>query len=64
MSERDIYKLQINDLVKVRCNDGIEGFFIAQVITIDGWKRRLGVVDSNDQYKLYPFRRILSKFPV
>ena len=60
MNEEQIYKLQINQLVKVKCNEVVDGWFIAKVKMINDWTKRVGVVDSNGQFKEYPYRLILS----
>jgi len=59
MNEEQIFKLHINQLVKVKCNEGVDGWFIAKVKMINDWTKRVGVIDSNELFKEYPYRRIL-----
>jgi hypothetical protein len=59
MNEEQIYKLQINQIVKIKCNEGIDGFFIAKVKSINVHTKLVGIVDSNKQFKEYPYRRIV-----
>lgn len=60
MTEEQIYKLQINQLVKIKCDEGVDGCKIAKIKMINDWTKRVGVVDSNEQFKEYPYRLILS----
>ena len=60
MSHEEIYKLKINQLVTIKCNEPIDGYYIAKVKCINDWKKLIGVLDSNDQYKELPYRLILS----
>jgi hypothetical protein len=59
MNEEQIFSLQINQLVKVKCNEGVNGWFIAQVKMINDYTKRVGVIDSKKQFKEYPYKRIL-----
>jgi hypothetical protein len=61
MSEEEVLKLKIYDLVEVKPE--IEGDLnqIGKVVTIDHWRRRIGLVNIYDEYSEFPYRKIVKK---
>ena len=60
MSIDDLDKLRLNQQVRVKCKEPIDGYFIATIKSINDWKKLVGVVDIHDRYKEYPPRLILN----
>jgi len=60
MKQEIILELRINQLVKVKCNEPIKGFYIAKVKSLNDWEKLIGVVDCHERYKEVPPRLILS----
>lgn len=58
MSVDDLDKLRLNQQVRVKCKEPIDGYFIAIVKSINDWKKLVGVVDVAGKYREYPPRLI------
>ena len=61
MSEEEIFKLRINDLVEIKPESEGDLNQVGKVVTIDHWRRRIGVVSSFDEYAEFPYRKIANK---
>lgn len=61
MSEEEVFKLKIHDLVEIKPE--LEGDLnqVGKVVTIDHRRRRIGVVSSFDEYAEFPYRKIVKK---
>lgn len=61
MSEEEVFKLKIHDLVEIKPE--LEGDLnqVGKVVTIDHWRRRIGVVSFFDEYAEFPYRKIVKK---
>lgn len=61
MSEEEVFKLRINDLVEIKPESEGDLKQVGKVVTIDHWRRRIGVVNSFDEYAEFPYRKIVKK---
>lgn len=61
MSEEDVLKLKIYDLVEIKPESEGDLNQVGKVVTIDHWRRRIGVVSSFDEYAEFPYRKIIKK---
>jgi hypothetical protein len=60
MSVDDLDKLKLNQQVKVKCDEPVEGYYYAWVKCINDWQKLVGVVDVTGKYREYPPRLILN----
>lgn len=61
MSEEEVLKLKIHDLVEIKTDSEGELNQVGKVVTIDHWRRRIGVVSSFNEYAEFPYRKIVKK---
>ena len=60
MSVDDLDKLVLNQQVKVKCDELVEGYYYAWVKSINDWQKLVGVVDVTGKYREFPPRLILN----
>jgi hypothetical protein len=61
MTDEEIVKLKIHDIVEIKADDENELNALAKVCTIDHWRKRIGVVNSKYEYAEFPYRKIVKK---
>lgn len=61
MSEEEILKLKIHDLIVIKPESENELNKVCKVVTIDHWRKRIGVVNSFNEYTEFPYRKIIKK---
>ena len=61
MSEEEVFKLKIHDLVEIKPESEGDLNQVGKVVTIDHWRRRIGVISSFDEYAEFPYRKIVKK---
>lgn len=61
MSEEEVLKLKIHDLVEIKA--GLDGDLnkVGKVVAIDHWRKRIGVVSYFYEYLEFPYRKIIRK---
>lgn len=61
MSEEEIFKLNIHDLVVIKAESELDLQHVAKVVTIDHWRKRIGVLSWYGEYAELPYRKIIKK---
>ena len=61
MSEEEVLKLNIYDLVEIKPETAGDLNQVGKVVTIDHWRRRIGVVNTFDEYAEFPYRKLVKK---
>ena len=61
MSEEEVLKLKIYDLVEIKPETEGDLNQVGKVVTIDHWRRRIGLVNTYDEYAEFPYRKIVKK---
>lgn len=61
MSEEEVLKLKIHDLVEIKAELEWDLNSIGKIVTIDHWRRRIGVVNFFNEYTEFPYRKIIKK---
>ena len=60
MTEEEVFKIKIYDLVEIKSEHASELNSLAKVVTIDHWRKRIGVVNIFNEYSEFPYRKVLS----
>jgi hypothetical protein len=61
MSEEEVLKLKIHDLVEIKAELDGDLNQVGKVVTIDHWRKRIGVVNYFNEYLEFPYRKIIRK---
>jgi hypothetical protein len=61
MSEEEVLKLKIYDFVEVKPETEGDLNQVGKIVTIDHWRRRVGLVNTYYKYAEFPYRKIVKK---
>lgn len=61
MSEEEVLKLKIHDLVEIKAELDWDLNHLGKVVTIDDWRKIIGVVNYFNEYLEFPYGKIIRK---
>lgn len=59
MKQEDAIKIKINQKVIVKNDDENELNYLCKVVCVDDWRKIIGVVNFDNEYFEFPYRKVL-----